>query len=146
MMLYYILLPFAWLLWHLGFRIRVEGRENLKKVQTQGYILAPTHVSAIDPVFIAVTRWGGRMVIFAKKELFEINAFLSWFFRCCGGVCVRGTKDEVAVISIFLSFLLIDLYPILGSSHPFLMYLLNSTEKEKSLQEQALKKSITIKN
>ena len=34
------------------------------------------------------------MVIFAKKELFEINAFLSWFFRCCGGVCVRGTKDE----------------------------------------------------
>ena len=98
MMLYYILLPFAWLLWHLGFRIRVEGRENLKKVQTKGYILAPTHVSAIDPVFIAVTRWGGRMVIFAKKELFEINAFLSWFFRCCGGVCVRGTKEEVAVI------------------------------------------------
>ena len=98
MVLYYILLPFAWLLWHLGFRIRVEGRENLKKVQTKGYILAPTHVSAIDPVFIAVTRWGGRMVIFAKKELFEINAFLSWFFRCAGAVCVRGTKEEVAVI------------------------------------------------
>ena len=34
-----------------------------------------------------------------KKELFEINAFLTWFFRCCGGVCVRGTKDEMAVIS-----------------------------------------------
>ena len=98
MVLYYILLPFAWLLWHLGFRIRVEGRENLKKVQAKGYILAPTHVSAIDPVFIAVTRWGGRMVIFAKKELFEINAFLSWFFRCAGAVCVRGTKEEVAVI------------------------------------------------
>ncbi len=51
------------------------GRENLKKVQTKGYILAPTHVSAIDPVFIVVTRWGRRMVVFAKKELFEINAF-----------------------------------------------------------------------
>ena len=99
MVLYYILLPFAWLLWHLGFRIRVEGRENLKKVQTKGYILAPTHVSAIDPVFIVITRWGRRMVVFAKKELFEINAFLTWFFRCCGGVCVRGTKDEMAVIS-----------------------------------------------
>ena len=67
-------------------------------MQTKVYILAPTHVSAIDPVFIAVTRWGGRMVIFAKKELFEINAFLSWFFRCAGAVCVRGTKEEVAVI------------------------------------------------
>ena len=98
MVLYYILLPFAWLLWHLGFRIRVDGCENLKKVQTKGYILAPTHVSAIAPVLIAVSRWGGRMVIFAKKELFEINAFLSWFFRCAGAVCVRGTKEEVAVI------------------------------------------------
>ena len=98
MILYYILVPFAWLLWHIVFRIHVEGRENLKKVQTKGCILAPTHVSAIDPVFIAVTRWGGRMVIFAKKELFEINAFLSWFFRCAGAVCVRGTKEEVAVI------------------------------------------------
>lgn len=99
MVLYYILVPLAWLVWHIGFRIRVEGRENLKKVQTKGYILAPTHVSAIDPVFIVVTRWGRRMVVFAKKELFEINALLTWFFRCCGGVCVRGTKDEMAVIS-----------------------------------------------
>ena len=48
MILYYILVPFAWILWHIGFRIRVEGRENLKKVQTKGCILAPTHVSAID--------------------------------------------------------------------------------------------------
>ena len=62
MILYYILVPFAWLLWHIGFRIHVEGRENLKKVQTKGYILAPTHVSAIDPVFIAVTRWGGTRI------------------------------------------------------------------------------------
>ena len=98
MVLYYILMPLAWLVWHLGFRIRVEGRENLKKVQTGGYILAPTHVSAIDPVFVVITRWGRRMVVFAKKELFEINTVLSWFFRSCGAVCVRGTRDEVAVI------------------------------------------------
>lgn len=98
MVLYYILVPLAWLVWHLGFRIRVEGRENLKKVQTGGYILAPTHVSAIDPVFVVITRWGRRMVVFAKKELFEINPMLSWFFRSCGAVCVRGTRDEVTVI------------------------------------------------
>ena len=98
MVLYYILVPLAWLVWHLGFRIRVEGRENLKKVQTGGYILAPTHVSAIDPVFVVITRWGRRMVVFAKKELFEINPVLSWFFRGCGAVCVRGTRDEVTVI------------------------------------------------
>lgn len=99
MVLYYILLPLAWLVFHIGFRVRTEGRENLKKVQTRGYILAPNHISAIDPVFVIITRfWGGRMIVFAKKELFEINAFLSWFFRCAGALCVRGTKDEVAVI------------------------------------------------
>ena len=99
MVLYYILLPLAWLGFHIGFRVRTEGRENLKKVQTRGYILAPNHISAIDPVFVIITRfWGRRMIVFAKKELFEINAFLSWFFRCAGAMCVRGTKEEAAVI------------------------------------------------
>ena len=99
MVLYYILLPLAWIVFHIGFRVRTEGRDNLKKVQTRGYILAPNHISAIDPVFVIITRfWGRRMIIFAKKELFEINAFLSWFFRCAGAMCVRGTKEEVAVI------------------------------------------------
>ena len=99
MVLYYILLPLAWLGFHIGFRVRSVGRENLKKVQTRGYILAPNHISAIDPVFVIITRfWGRRMIVFAKKELFEINAFLSWFFRCAGAMCVRGTKEEAAVI------------------------------------------------
>ena len=99
MILYYILLPFAWLVFHLGFRVQTVGRENLKKVQTKGCIIAPNHISAIDPVFVVITRfWGRRMLVFAKKELFEINAFLSWFFRCAGALCVRGTKEELDVI------------------------------------------------
>lgn len=99
MVLYYILLPLAWLVFHIGFRVRTEGRENLKKIRTRGYILAPNHISAIDPVFVIITRfWGRRMIVFAKKELFEINAFLSWFFRCAGAMCVRGTKEEKTVI------------------------------------------------
>ena len=75
MVLYYILLPFAWLLWHLGFRIRLEGRENLKKVQTKGYILAPTHVSAIDPVFIVITRWGGGWWCSPKRSCSRSTPF-----------------------------------------------------------------------
>lgn len=99
MVLYYILLPLAWLVFHIGFRVECVGRENLKKVQTDGCILAPNHVSAIDPVFVVITRfWGKRMVVFAKKELFEINALLTWFFRCMGALCVRGTRDELETI------------------------------------------------
>ena len=99
MILYYIIVPLAWLVFNIGFRVRCEGRENLKKVGTKGCIIAPNHISAIDPVFIVITRfWGQRMMVFAKKELFEINPFLSWFFRCAGAVCVRGTKEEVGAI------------------------------------------------
>lgn len=36
MLLYYILVPLAWLVWHLVFRIQVIGRDNLKKVATPG--------------------------------------------------------------------------------------------------------------
>ena len=99
MVLYYILLPLAWLVFHIGFRVHTVGRENLRKVQTKGCIIAPNHVSAIDPVFIVIGRfWGRRMLVFAKKELFEINALLTWFFRCSGALCVRGTKEELEII------------------------------------------------
>ena len=98
MVLYYILLPLAWIVFHIGFRECI-GRENLKKVRTSGCIIAPNHVSAIDPVFVVITRfWGRRMVVFAKKELFEINVLLTWFFRWMGALCVRGTREELDVI------------------------------------------------
>ena len=99
MVLYYILIPLAWIVFHIGFRVECIGRENLKKVRTNGCIIAPNHVSAIDPVFVVITRfWGRRMVVFAKKELFEINVLLTWFFRWMGALCVRGTREELDVI------------------------------------------------
>ena len=99
MVLYYILVPLAWIVFHIGFRVECIGRENLKKVRTSGCIIAPNHVSAIDPVFVVITRfWGRRMVVFAKKELFEINVLLTWFFRWMGALCVRGTREELDVI------------------------------------------------
>ncbi len=98
-MLYCIAVPLAWVIFHIFFRIRVIGRENLKRTGTAGYIIAPTHVSAIDPVFVIIARfWGRRMDIFAKKELFEINGFVTWFLRQLGAVMVRGTRDEMDVM------------------------------------------------
>lgn len=76
-----------------------RGPGQPEKNSDQGVYSGPNHISAIDPVFVIITRfWGRRMIVFAKKELFEINAFLSWFFRCAGAMCVRGTKEEAAVI------------------------------------------------
>ena len=36
MILYYILVPLAWLVFHIGFRVRCEGRENLQKNRHEG--------------------------------------------------------------------------------------------------------------
>ncbi len=55
-MLYFIIVPVAWLVWHVAFRIKVIGRENLKKLATSGFIIAPTNVSAIAAVIIIHAR------------------------------------------------------------------------------------------
>ena len=41
-MFYCIIVTAAWLVWHIGFRIRVIGRENLPK--EGGFVLAPNHI------------------------------------------------------------------------------------------------------
>ena len=96
-MAYWIILPLAWLVWHLAFRIKVIGRENL--IRGRGFVLAPNHISAIDPVFVAVARfWGRRMVVMGKEELFEINPFVTWFLRAVNVVPVRRGKGDTAVV------------------------------------------------
>ena len=103
-MLYPIILAGAWVIFNLFFRVQVIGRENLKKIQSPGFILAPTHISAIDPVFVAIARfWGKKMVVFGKKELFEINPFVTWFLKQCGCMMVRGTKDEMETLEYTIS-------------------------------------------
>lgn len=93
MLLYILVMPIGWLLWHILFRIKVIGRENL--IKDRGFIITPNHISALDPVFVLMARfWGKRMVIFAKRELMQ-NPFAAFFLRCAGCVAVRGAgKDE----------------------------------------------------
>lgn len=96
-MIYYIVVPVCWVLFRILFRVQVIGKENL--VQGRGYILAPNHLSAIDPVFVVTSvHWTNKLVTFAKKELFE-NWFMNWFCRGMGGVPVRGaTKEEKEIL------------------------------------------------
>ena len=96
-MFYLIIVPLAWIVWHIAFRIKVIGRENL--IRDRGFVLASNHISAIDPVFIVLARfWGRRMLIMGKEELFEVNPFITWFMRAVNVVPVhRGRGDTAAV-------------------------------------------------
>ena len=98
-MLYYILVPLAWVLAHIVFRPQVIGRENL--IKGRGFILAPNHRSALDPVFIVLSDgyfWLHKMRIFAKKELFQGKPLLSWFLRQMGAVSVKNGRDDLSTL------------------------------------------------
>ena len=96
-MLYAVILAGAWVIWHLGFRIRVYGREYLPR--DRGFILAPNHLSAIDPVFVVLARfWGRRMLVLGKEEIFEVNPFFTWFLKYVGVVAVHRGKGDTQVI------------------------------------------------
>ena len=98
-MLYYILVPLAWVLAHIVFRPQVIGRENL--IKGRGFILAPNHRSALDPVVIVLSDgyfWLHKMRIFAKKELFQGKPLLAWFLRQMGAVSVKNGRDDLSTL------------------------------------------------
>ena len=97
-MFYAIIVPLAWVIWHLGFAIKVVGRANLPK-DGRGFVLAPNHLSAIDPVFVVLARfWGKKMLVMAKEEVMHVNPFFTWFFHQVGVFGVtRGRGDTTAV-------------------------------------------------
>ena len=99
MILYYILVPLAWIVFHIGFRVECVGRENLKKIETKGCILAPNHISAIDPVFVVIARfWGKRLLIMAKEEILQVNPVFTWMFRHVGVVGIERGRGDVNVV------------------------------------------------
>jgi len=96
-MFYCIIVTAAWLVWHIGFRIRVIGRENLPK--EGGFVLAPNHISAIDPVFVVIARfWGKRLLIMAKEEIMQVNPVFTWMFRHVGVVGIERGRGDVNVV------------------------------------------------
>ena len=96
-MFYCFIVTAAWLVGHIGFRIRVIGRENLPK--EGGFVLAPNHISAIDPVFVVIARfWGKRLLIMAKEEILQVNPVFTWMFRHVGVVGIERGRGDVNVV------------------------------------------------
>ena len=99
MVLYWVILPIAWLLWHLVWRIEVTGREYLIGDEAgRGYVVASNHISDIDPVFICISIFSWKRVcIIAKEELFK-NPVIGWFLGILGAVPIaRGKADTKAL-------------------------------------------------
>ncbi len=78
------------------YRLKVIGKNNLSK--QHGYIIAPNHVAAVDPVLVAIARFvDKKMVVFAKDSLFK-TALGQWFFSSVGCVAVQRGKGDTKLM------------------------------------------------
>lgn len=97
MVLYWILLPIVWVLIHIVWRVRVTGRNNIPKDRPA--VIAPNHISDLDPVFILTVIFSfKRYRILAKQELFR-NPFIGWFLRCMGAVPIDRGKGDLDTVN-----------------------------------------------
>lgn len=99
MVLYWLVLVVVWVLAHCIWRFEVIGRENLEKVRDgRPFVIAPNHISMLDPVLIAiiVMDWR-RLIVIAKQELFK-NPLFGWFLRCMGAVAIDRGKGDTSTL------------------------------------------------
>lgn len=83
----------------LVYRLEVHGKENVPR--TNDYIVAPNHLSTLDPPLIAAIL--PRPVAFmAKKELFY-NPFLCWWLNWLGAFAVDRENLSVSTIRTVLT-------------------------------------------
>lgn len=81
------------------YRLEVEGKENIPSGNE--YIIAPNHLSTLDPPMVAAIM--PRPVAYmAKKELFE-NPFLCWWLNWLGAFAVDRENLSVSTIRTVLT-------------------------------------------
>lgn len=96
-MLYWTLKLVLTPLLHLGFRIQVEGREQVPR--RGPVILAANHRSFLDSIFLPLAIGRRRMTFVAKAEYFE-DRRTAWFFRGVGQIPIQrsgGSASESAL-------------------------------------------------
>jgi 1-acyl-sn-glycerol-3-phosphate acyltransferase len=91
---YFLLGLLSWPVMRLLFRERSKGVENIPE---GGFVLAPNHVSNLDPWPLGIPLWPRRQLHWmAKSELFKpvMGTLISW-----GGAfpVKRGQRDEGAI-------------------------------------------------
>lgn len=81
------------------YRLEVEGKENIPK--ENNYIVAPNHLSTLDPPMITAVL-PRPIAYMAKKELFE-NPFLCWWLNWLGAFAVDRENLSVSTIRTVLT-------------------------------------------
>ncbi len=98
---------FQWIVTHIGYkaylsliyRLEIQGKENIPK--NNAYIVAPNHISLLDPPMVAAVL-NKPVAFMAKKELFK-NPILRWWLNWLGAFAVDREKLDVSTIRTVLT-------------------------------------------
>lgn len=83
----------------LVYRLEVQGAEHIPN--ENNYIIAPNHLSTLDPPLIAAI-FPRPVAFMAKKELFE-NPFMCWWLNWLGAFAVDRENLSVSTIRTVLT-------------------------------------------
>ncbi len=91
-MVYWLIKAVAWPVFHLVFRVRVQGRGNVPR--RGPVVLAANHQSFCDSLFLplVVPR---RVTFLAKAEYFD-DRRTAWFFRAVGQIPIRREGGDAS--------------------------------------------------
>jgi 1-acyl-sn-glycerol-3-phosphate acyltransferase len=98
-MLYWTLKVVLTPMMRMGFRVRVEGQENVP--ERGPVIFAANHRSFLDSVFLPLAIGRRRLTFVAKAEYFEQRR-TAWFFRAIGQIPIArtgGSASESALVA-----------------------------------------------
>ncbi len=109
----------AWIV-RIIFNVKTVGRENDPKKGEGPFIICANHISATDPVAIAVAMRHIQPNFMAKSQLFKTR-FTNWFFRSIGAYPVNRDGKDVGALSTSIDLLKegksIGMFPQ-GTRHP----------------------------
>ncbi len=92
-MLYWTLKASLTPLLRVGFRVRIEGRENVPR--RGPVIFAANHRSFLDSIFLPVAIGWRRLTFVAKAEYFEQRR-TAWFFRAVGQIPIQRSGGSAS--------------------------------------------------
>ena len=100
--------------------LRVVNKHNQPKKNDGPFIICANHISALDPIAIAVTLKHIQPHYLGKQQLFK-NKFLAWFFGKLGMIPVNRSGNDVGALKTTINLLKegksIGIFPQ-GTRHP----------------------------
>lgn len=95
-----IAIPFVSLYFHVYYRLRITGRENIPDT---GCVVCPNHTSYADPPLAAVALTGKHNIaLMAKRELFEGGKFFAKLITWLGAFPISRERADITAIKTAL--------------------------------------------